>query len=200
MARSIPVLRGLSGLALGELFLLGEAGDVLMGRSRSCAISFQRFRPWLSLSETEQRLRDHFNSAVSRKHLRLTTTGTILTVENLSSTGTTANGQPVITTQSFDLTQAPVSLILGMAPEEFRDTYTDVDGNASQELAELCTGSAMGDVYELPNQAYIENATHWQEKCAATEAYQTLQGRTEWQTIHLWHPWVINQLDSVGDL
>ncbi|MBX3010180.1 MAG: hypothetical protein KF832_01690 [Caldilineaceae bacterium] len=71
------------------------------------------------------------------------------------------------------------------------DTYTDVDGNASQELAELCTGTAMGDVYKPSNQNYIFSPDHWQTACNGTEAYQTLQGRTEWETIHLWYPWVV---------
>ncbi|HMN31536.1 MAG TPA: hypothetical protein PKE45_25525, partial [Caldilineaceae bacterium] len=78
------------------------------------------------------------------------------------------------------------------------DTYTDVDGNASQELAKICTGSAMGDVYEPSNQGYIYNPAHWQSKCEKTQAYQTLKGRTEWQTIHLWHPWTITPTGFVS--
>jgi len=72
------------------------------------------------------------------------------------------------------------------------DTYTDVDGNASQELAELCTGTAMGDVYKPSNQNFIFDGKHWQDACSGTEAYQTLNGRTEWETIHLWYPWAIS--------
>ncbi len=71
------------------------------------------------------------------------------------------------------------------------DTYTGVDGKASQALAKVCTGSAMGDVYEPGNQGYIANLVQWDTKCQATEAYHTLQGRTEWATIHLWYPWTI---------
>lgn len=71
------------------------------------------------------------------------------------------------------------------------DTYTDVDGNASQELAALCTGSAMGDVYKLENQNFIAEPTHWQAACGGSEAYHKLQGRTEWDTIRLWYPWAI---------
>jgi hypothetical protein len=71
------------------------------------------------------------------------------------------------------------------------DVYTDVDGNASDELAELCTGSAMGDVYTPSNQGFIFDVGHWDERCSETEAYTTLSGRTEWETIHLWHPWTI---------
>jgi hypothetical protein len=71
------------------------------------------------------------------------------------------------------------------------DTYTDVDSNASKELAAQCTGSAMGDVYLPINHAFVFDAEHWNQKCQGTEAYKRLNGRTEWQTIHLWHPWTI---------
>ena len=71
------------------------------------------------------------------------------------------------------------------------DSYTGVDGKASQDLAKTCTGSAMGDVYEPGNQRYIADPLHWNDKCSGTEAYHELAGRTEWQTIHLWYPWTI---------
>lgn len=115
-----PVLLGLSGLATGEVVALGPAADLLIGRSRECQISFQRFRAWLALSEIERRLRDHFNSAVSRKHLRVLTHGNLLTLENLSSTGTQVDNQPLEGRRSYDLTRAPVLLRLGNAEERFR--------------------------------------------------------------------------------
>lgn len=71
------------------------------------------------------------------------------------------------------------------------DTYTGIDGQASQELAERCTGTAMGDAYKPSNQHFIFSPDHWQTACADTEAYHTLHGRTEWATINLWYPWVI---------
>ncbi len=71
------------------------------------------------------------------------------------------------------------------------DTYTDVDGNASQELTELCFGGAMGDVYQATNQNFIFDLDHWHGACNGTEAYHTLNGRTEWETIRLWYPWII---------
>ena len=114
------VLIGLSGLATGEVFALGPAADLLMGRSRECQISFQRFRAWLALSEIERRLRDHFNSAVSRKHLRFITHGSLLTLENLSSTGTMVDNVALEGRRSFDLSQAPVVIRLGNAEERFR--------------------------------------------------------------------------------
>lgn len=71
------------------------------------------------------------------------------------------------------------------------DVYTDIDGNASAELAEQCTLSAMGDAYKPSNHAFIYDRDHWDANCSETEAYTTLGGRTEWQTINLWHPWTI---------
>jgi hypothetical protein len=71
------------------------------------------------------------------------------------------------------------------------DVYTDIDGNASKELAEQCTLSAMGDAYKPSNHAFIYDREHWDANCSETEAYTTLGGRTEWQTIHLWYPWTI---------
>lgn len=71
------------------------------------------------------------------------------------------------------------------------DTYTGIDGQASQELADRCTGTAMGDAYKPSNHNFIFNPNHWDEACAGTEAHHTLKGRTEWATIKLWYPWAI---------
>jgi hypothetical protein len=101
------------------------------------------------------------------------------------------DGQPVPTaTMSLDWSLA-LAHELGHYLLFQYDTYTDVDGNASQELARQCTGTAMGDVYEPGNHGFIFDARQWTGKCSATEAYAKLGGRTEWETIHLWHPWTI---------
>ena len=68
------------------------------------------------------------------------------------------------------------------------DTYTGVDGTADGTLADLCTGTAMGDVYEPLNHGYIFDQTHWDVNCAGTEAHARLNGRTEWDTIAAWYP------------
>lgn len=70
------------------------------------------------------------------------------------------------------------------------DTYTGIDGKSDANLAELCTGSAMGDVYKPSNQGFIFDQTHWDQKCSLTEAYARLRGRNEWATINAWYPWV----------
>jgi hypothetical protein len=77
------------------------------------------------------------------------------------------------------------------------DVYTDIDGNASEELAEQCTLSAMGDAYRPSNHAFIYDQAHWEANCNQTEAYNTLPGRTEWETIRLWYPWTITPTSFV---
>ncbi len=136
MSAPIPVIIGLSGLATGEVFKLGPAADVLMGRSRDCPISFQHFRAWLALSEVDRRVRDHFNNAVSRKHLRLITSGSLLTVENLSSTGTTVDGEVLEGSRTYDLGKAPIVLRLGNAEERFRAELLD-EGESDRRIASL---------------------------------------------------------------
>ncbi|HEX3134222.1 MAG TPA: FHA domain-containing protein [Planctomycetota bacterium] len=142
---AIPVIIGLSGLATGEVYKLGPAADLVMGRSRECQISFQRFRAWLALSEVERRLRDHFNSAVSRKHLRVLTHGSLLTAENLSSTGTMIDSLALEGRRSYDLAQSPVLIRLGNAEERFRAELMD-DAEADRRLAAL----PPIDVHRLP--------------------------------------------------
>lgn len=142
---AIPVIVGLSGLATGEVYKLGPAADLVMGRSRECQVSFQRFRAWLALSEVERRLRDHFNSAVSRKHLRLLTHGSLLTAENLSSTGTMIDNVALEGRRSYDLAQSPVLIRLGNAEERFRVELMD-ETEADRRLAAL----PPIDVHRLP--------------------------------------------------
>ena len=131
-----PVLIGLSGLATGEVFKLGPAADVLVGRSRDCQISFQWFHAWLALSEVERRLRDHYNSAVSRKHLRLLTHGSVVTAENLSSTGTMINQIALDGRKSYDLLRGPMLIRLGSAEERFSVELMDED-EADRRIAAL---------------------------------------------------------------
>jgi uncharacterized membrane protein YgcG len=51
-----------------------------------------------------------------------------------------------------------------------------------------CTGSAMGDLYDRPeNTEFIYDEAEWQAKCSQTLAEQTL-GRNEWETMRLWYP------------
>ena len=70
------------------------------------------------------------------------------------------------------------------------DTYRDAEGNDSAEIAALCTGSAMGDVYQPSNHAFIADPGEWKAKCNATEAYTRHRGHSEWETIAAWYPWI----------
>lgn len=125
MPTLVPVMLGTAGLALGEVFKLGPQADLIIGRSRGCEISFQRFRPYLALSDSEQRIRDQFNSAVSRRHLRVVTSGTVLKLGNLSSAGCRANGEAFSDTREFDLALSPVTIQLGQSSELFRAELLD---------------------------------------------------------------------------
>lgn len=71
------------------------------------------------------------------------------------------------------------------------DTYRDAEGASNEEIAALCTGSAMGNAYDPQNYGFISLQSEWDARCSQTEAYAQLKGRTEWNTIHTWYPWVI---------
>ena len=71
------------------------------------------------------------------------------------------------------------------------DTYRDAQGQSSQALADLCTGSAMGDAYNPSNFGFVYSPDHWGTACGGTEAYAMLNGRAEWDTIQRWYPWMV---------
>ncbi len=127
MAELIPVLIGTKGLAEGEVYPLPVGGELVLGRSRLCSVSFQRFRRFLSLSPDEQKLRDSYNSAVSRRHLliRPTGVGARVTLENLSKGGSWCDDQRFDGIREVDLSQRAVVLRLGQAVETFQLTLLD---------------------------------------------------------------------------
>lgn len=135
MANLVAVMIGHRGLAEGEFHLLGPRCTLTLGRSRECEISFQRFRAFLAMSEEERRLRDHYNHAVSRRHLRIAVDGTRLRLEDLSSVGSKANGEKLSGARDFDLIQGPVTATLGQAEEAFEFTlmeYTDAQARLAR--------------------------------------------------------------------
>lgn len=77
------------------------------------------------------------------------------------------------------------------------DTYTGVDGVASLPLTKLCTGTAMGDVYQPTNQGFHWDPAVWKNLCGETQAYARHQGRTEWDTIQGFYPWAIKPTSFV---
>jgi hypothetical protein len=78
------------------------------------------------------------------------------------------------------------------------DTYSGVDGTADSTLADLCTGTAMGDVYRPLNHGYIFDQVYWDVNCAGTEAHQRHNGRTEWDTITAWYSGLANPVAFVS--
>ncbi len=46
----------------------------------------------------------------------------------------------------------------------------------------------MGWVYEISNQAFVFDQTHWTSACGNTLGALNVK-RTEWQTIQAWYPW-----------
>jgi len=70
------------------------------------------------------------------------------------------------------------------------DVYIGLDENGLLIPQDTCTGSAMGDVYDLDNTEFISDTLHWTTACSQTLAQLTL-GRTEWTTLHTHYPWLI---------
>ncbi len=126
MTDLIPVLLGTKGLAEGEVFALPAAGELVLGRSRQCSVSFQRFRRFLNLSADEQKLRDSYNSAVSRRHLLIRPVGgSTVVLENLSKGGSWIDEQRFDGIREVDLAQRAVTVRLGQAVETFQLTLLE---------------------------------------------------------------------------
>jgi pSer/pThr/pTyr-binding forkhead associated (FHA) protein len=112
MADQVPVLIGVAGLVDGEIFPLADGIEVVIGRSRSCSISLRRAANYLNAPQTT-RDSDHDFNTVSRRHLRLTITGTIASIEDLSTNGTQLNGHTMEGMQQIDLASGGCQLRLG---------------------------------------------------------------------------------------
>jgi len=133
-----------------------------------------------------------FNAAIPISY----TTGPISMGSYWNRFGTPPNAQNTVDGVPFPESSMVADWPLALAHELGHwllflfDTYTGIDGNASVELAELCTGTAMGNVYEPGNHGFIFSPDDWVARCSGTEAYGRLNGRTEWATIAGWYPWV----------
>jgi hypothetical protein len=78
------------------------------------------------------------------------------------------------------------------------DTYMGLNSENLLIPVDTCTGSAMGDVYHPDNTEFVFDETHWASNCADTLTNRTL-GRTEWQTVKLWYPWLSTPVaDNTG--
>lgn len=88
MAQKTLVLMGTRGHAVGEVFMLFPGKTYVVGRSRSCDISFRNLPSWRERSQ-EERDTDLGFKTISGKHFCLAVTGEgEVTVEDLSSNGT----------------------------------------------------------------------------------------------------------------
>lgn len=112
MSTLIPVLFGSAGLVTGETFILPEATEVVIGRSRSCPISFRRLPNYLRANPAI-RDNDHDFNTVSRRHLRLTVSDGVASIEDLSTNGSFFNGESITQPLTIDLNRGPCTLRLG---------------------------------------------------------------------------------------
>ncbi|MBN1887871.1 MAG: VCBS repeat-containing protein [Thermoflexales bacterium] len=78
------------------------------------------------------------------------------------------------------------------------DTYLGLDESGYLKAVTTCVGSAMGDLYDKPNNTeFIAKETDWQARCADTLPEKTL-GRNEWETMALWYPALITTTPNTG--
>ncbi|HEX3132857.1 MAG TPA: FHA domain-containing protein [Planctomycetota bacterium] len=112
MTDQVPVLLGTAGMVDGECFMLDRGIDIVVGRSRSCDVSLRRTAVYLK-TPPAQRDNDHDFNTVSRRHLKITVSGTTASVQNLSTNGTFFNGEPMREPQKVDLAVGPCTVRLG---------------------------------------------------------------------------------------
>jgi pSer/pThr/pTyr-binding forkhead associated (FHA) protein len=99
-------------MADGEVFLLADGIEVVVGRSRSCPISLRRTANYLRASPAA-RDNDHDFNTVSRRHVRILVTGTKVDLEDLSSNGTFVANEVLSGRMTIDLAEGPCSIRLG---------------------------------------------------------------------------------------
>jgi pSer/pThr/pTyr-binding forkhead associated (FHA) protein len=124
MAEKIPVLIGVAGLVDGEIFPLAT-GQGVVGRSRSCPISLRKVANYLR-SASATRDNDHDFNTVSRRHVRVTVSDSVATVEDLSTNGTFCNGDQLSGSTKIDLGKGPCSIRLGTR-EQFELTVLPIE-------------------------------------------------------------------------
>ena len=112
MSDLLPTLFGTAGFVDGETFVLPEGLEVVIGRSRSCPISLRRVPGYLRASPTI-RDNDHDFNTVSRRHLRLTVTDGVASIEDLSTNGSSFNGESIGKPLTVDLNTGGCCLRLG---------------------------------------------------------------------------------------
>lgn len=112
MTELVPVLIGTAGMVEGECFVLGEAVDLTVGRSRSCDVSLRKTSAYLK-TPSQVRDNDHDFNTVSRRHIRLHIKDGTAALQDLSSNGTYCNGEQLVQPRKIDLRSGACSIRLG---------------------------------------------------------------------------------------
>lgn len=112
MVDTVPVLIGTAGIVQGESYMLKPGVAVVIGRSRSCDISLRRTAGYLKAAP-ESRDTDHDFNTVSRRHVRVESSGGRIRIEDLSTNGTFVNGDHLAGSVEIDLQAGVCALRLG---------------------------------------------------------------------------------------
>lgn len=106
------ILKGINGIALGELFYINYGTMVSIGRGEGCTISYRKFKKYPRNDDKNKDL-----LSVSRKHLRITFYNShSIELKDLSANGTYINGKPIIKRifiTDIDTSQTPYEIKLG---------------------------------------------------------------------------------------
>jgi pSer/pThr/pTyr-binding forkhead associated (FHA) protein len=142
MADQVPVLLGTAGMVEGECFLLGRGADLVVGRSRSCDISLRRTSAYLK-APPAQRDGDHDFNTVSRRHVRVQVTASVVVLQDLSTNGTYFNGEVMKEEQKFDLADGACTVRLGTR-EAFQLCLLANDDPRIKDLQPVSSVTAQG--------------------------------------------------------
>lgn len=107
-----PVLIGTIGVCAGLHFALTDGVPATVGRSSTCEVCLQKSPRFLALSEEQRAKLTDFN-VISRRHLTITVTGSIVHLENHSAAGTWCDDARFDKSKQVDLAAGPISLRLG---------------------------------------------------------------------------------------
>ena len=106
------VLKGIKGIALGEMFHINYGEMASIGRGQECTISYRKFKKYPKRDDKNKDL-----LSVSRKHLRITFYNSYsIELKDLSANGTYINGKPIIKRifiTDIDTTKTPYEIKLG---------------------------------------------------------------------------------------
>ena len=106
------VLKGIKGIALGEMFHINYGEMATLGRGQECTISYRKFKKYPKNADKNKDL-----LSVSRKHLRITFYNShSIELKDLSANGTYINGKPIIKRifiTDIDTSKTPYEIKLG---------------------------------------------------------------------------------------